>query len=89
MEVQLALSKYRFERLLLCVGEQVAIATSHFLGRMPNPFVNYSLVNPLGSAVAAKRVAKGMPAAKVLEPASLERGPEMVVALVDRDFSSG
>ena len=86
---ELALPKDRFESLLLRVGEQMTVTASHFFGRMADPFVDHSLVDSLSCTVTAKRVTKGMPAAKVLESTSFERGPEMIVALVNRYFSSG
>lgn len=83
---ELASTKNRFERLLLCVGEQVAVPTSHFFSGVTNPFVDDSLVNPLGGTVAAKGVSKSVPTSKIFESATFEAGSKVIIGLVNSDF---
>ena len=66
----------------------MSVSSPHFFGSMSNPFIDNPLIDSLSRTIAAKGMAEHMPATKAAKRTAFQAGSEMVVALVDGQFSS-
>ena len=62
------------------------VASSHFFGCVPDPFVDHPLVDTLGSTIATEGMPERMPATKMLEAALADRRLEMACCFAGRQW---